>query len=157
VDLSHEFDAELESFLRGSDHCNVFLGGAVHARLLNRWWSARDGIVCLLRPIHFQHLIGEGWPPSNRLVSGESDGGYRELIGRLAWLYLGLGHVLARSATAVMQQDLHRKLIRHCVSLLSGADRHTRVSHWNFVTHEDDVKGLIAEDDEFDNKRRQHA
>ena len=156
------FDDELEQFVQAASGLDtgtpgVFLGGAIHGRLLNRWWTSFDGAVQLLGPREFQGLAIRNWPPSNRLVCSKSTSEYSKLTSLLGHLYQGIGRALAQasSITTGHSDASHRRLIRHCLSILTNGDLGPRGSKWNFVTHEEDMRRLLREDDNFKDMREQ--
>ena len=154
------FDDELERFVQAASGFDtgspgVFLGGAIHGRLLNRWWTSFDGAVQLMGPQEFQGLAIPNWPPSNRLVCSKNTLQYRKLRPSLGKLYQGIGNLLAKaSSTSSGHTGASQRLIRHCLSILTSNDLGPKASKWNFVTHEEDMSQLLREDDDFTELRQ---
>lgn len=149
------YDEELELFLRGES--NVFIGGAVHARLLRRWWcSDSHTIVQLLDSDHFRAMMA-GRGPQNRLFFGgqfnqppmRPADPREKLQAALIELYLEVGSVLKNVAVAYARDANARRVIEHFSATLLSDEARDRRGKWAFVTEPSDMVGLLTQDDEF--------
>jgi hypothetical protein len=145
------FKSELERFFRGE--VNVFIGGAVHGRLLQQWCTApmSDHSIELLGPKQFNELMGSSWPPDNRLDFGVqlAKPNYHDLRDALTKLYLGLGRLLNIVANSANQNEDVAKIVNHLMSILLTHDGRHHESKWSFVTHKRDMIRLLSEDNEY--------
>jgi hypothetical protein len=112
------YDQELENFLKGA--VSVFIGGAVHARLLKRWWSGlSDEIVELMDSVDILAIMERR--PQNRLFfKGQFSsppmrpGDPRKALQHaLCELYLEVGSAFNNAAAAYGANELSHPVINH--------------------------------------------
>ena len=143
-------EEEFEQFVSG--RANVFLGGAVHARLIQRWWCSNQvqRAVEVLSPSDIQMLMGEHWPTSNGLLFREDLRGPRHKNFRLALtrLYRGIASLLHTAARS--QDEPSRKLLGHLTAVLAEADWRRDKTKWAFVSDPEDLRLLLRQDNVFD-------
>jgi hypothetical protein len=144
-------EKEFERFVSGQ--ANVFLGGAVHARLIQRWWCSEEvpRAVEILNPSDVQTLNGNK-PTRNGLLFRDElrKGKYKRFRIALARLYKGIAMLLT---TAVKSRDPEAdRLFGHLTAILAEADSRgdERNTKWAFVSDPEDLRLLLSRDNVFD-------
>jgi hypothetical protein len=146
------FDRAFEAFIMGE--IGVFMGGANHARLLERWWTRLGSrrIVPLLDSTHLSTLLGEEWPPYNRLVFGTrlSEPTAKPVRTNVRNLYREIAILLYRIGAGARTGQVEALcLMRHLMASIAEKGRGHRHGRWGFVTDEEDMVGLLLEDNDF--------
>lgn len=147
------FGEQFASFLKGD--LDVFMGGALHASLLRRWWVPNEEIVELLSPTDFTTLLAGQWPPYDVLVLGDRLTGFlkvreqKELKASLVRLYKSVGSLLRTVAETRHRNENSAYLLDFFSSLLSPSLDDFGGREWSFVSDSEDTAHLLTIDNEF--------
>ncbi len=147
---SSTWTSDFELFIQGLT--DLYVGGSVNARLLNRIWLPyiNDRIMLLCTPNDFQ-IVLDGDLPNNRVIFG------REFINTvknelpvfeyIAELLRSCGRFLNECAVRAKQgEPLASNVIRHLMYLLAPQNNDYEARKWNFVVSEEDIVALLTED-----------
>jgi len=146
-------DAEFALFVQGK--VKVFMGGALHARLIQRWWSDPNVgrvFVELLNPKILERIEMPGWPMRNCLAFshgcfGRANASARDKLAiAIEDLYRHIGKLLHKLALQANPEAL--PIFEHLVSRLVTNELKDPQAEWSFVTEEQDLQTLLRYDNE---------
>jgi len=153
-----DYDDEFIQFLSGE--VKVFMGGAIHAALLRRWFAPYGPIVLMLEPQDLKILIPDAprgkrppsWPMRDRLFFAGRLGVERTgkavsiLRAELASTYQVLGSILHIAARGWRQGRTSASFLKYLLGILVTESKER---DWVFLTHEQDLANVLLRDDNF--------
>jgi len=144
---------EFERFISGQS--DVFLGGAVQARLIQRWWCSEEvpRAIEVLNPADIRTLSGNKVTRNGLLFKDElRKKKYRPFRLALTRLYKGIASLLTAAVKA--QEPQAESFLGHLTAILAEADSQgdDNRTKWAFVSDPDDLRVLLGHDNLFDTK-----
>lgn len=106
------YGQRLEGLLRGE--LDVFIGGAIHAELLQTWWSGTPSseFVEVLSPSDFDQFGGDTWPPSNVLDFNIDDQVSSRHVKQIEALTVDLYRQVRKLFTILSEDPTNSKALR---------------------------------------------
>jgi hypothetical protein len=146
-------EQEFERFISGQS--DVFLGGAVQARLIQRWWCSEEvpRAIEVLNPNDVGMLSGKKVTRNGLLFKDElRKKKYRPFRLALARLYKGIASLLTAAVKTPGSQA--QSLLGHLTAILAEADSQgdENSTKWAFVSDPEDLRVLLGHDNAFDTK-----
>jgi len=147
------FGQQMGAFLRGD--LDVFMGGAMHARLLKRWWvDLSDEVVELLSPQDLAALLHSRWPPCDVPQFGDRIQNLRgrektEFSAAVLRLYRTIGSLLKTVTETRERNESSAQLLAAFSSMIAPSVEDSDGREWSFVSDLNDTASLLLLDNEF--------